>query len=196
MFLIVAIVMLLAVALAAQMADGGSGSNPEEEALIRAILVDLNNEARWVCYANWLQQRSDPRADLIRLHGKLRSRRRTMRPRLARRLAAEWREVLLQGLPCPLAYLRGVKLPDGVNLARRDLRGADLQGSVLFRANLVEAKLQRANLRRARMVQADLRRADLRWACCELTDLYGADLRELSEDTDLTRALTHGARIW
>jgi uncharacterized protein YjbI with pentapeptide repeats len=76
------------------------------------------------------------------------------------------------------------------------MRGAQLQGADLWRAdlreaNLQEADLREADLRRAQMQGADLQEADLRRAQMQGADLRGAQL----QGADLRGAILRGADI-
>jgi uncharacterized protein YjbI with pentapeptide repeats len=101
--------------------------------------------------------------------------------------------------------LRGADLR-GANLQRADLRGANLQEANLQRADLRGANLQEANLQRADLQEADLRGANLQRADLQEADLYrtklqGAKLQGASlyraklQEADLLEANLYRARI-
>ena len=71
-----------------------------------------------------------------------------------------------------------------------DMEGAQLNDSILIRANLstanlVDANLRRANLMEADLMEADLRGADLSEADLSEADLWGADLRKATLSTTI-----------
>lgn len=93
----------------------------------------------------------------------------------------------------------------GVDLRFADMRGFDLEGAWLAESNLARAELENANLRGASLwrtdlraallIEADLRDADLREANLAEAWLHRAQLaRVVIEDTNLTGAITEGAR--
>lgn len=90
----------------------------------------------------------------------------------------------LHGIRVPGAQLRGIRLPEMVDLSGANLRGADLQAAGLQCthqrepcADLSGADLSGANLRGAYLPYADLSGADLSGADVSGADLRGADLR-------------------
>ena len=87
---------------------------------------------------------------------------------------------------------------DVPKMARKGLlRGANLRGADLRRANLSGADLSGANLRRADLSGADLSGANLRRADLRGADLYGANLRGANlRGADLRRANLRGADLY
>src|SRR5215831_19061535 len=99
--------------------------------------------------------------------------------------AAEWE--------CPKepAQLAGKRL-DGLRLAQKDLRCADLRGASLAGAELGQADLTGADLRGASLQGADLGQADLTGANLRGADLTSASLIQAHlRGTDL-----RGAKLW
>lgn len=83
-----------------------------------------------------------------------------------------------------------------LDLRHTDLRGADLNGLHLSRADLYEAHLEGASLKGAHLAAADLRRAHLTHADLVEADLRGADLREANlESAYLVEAHLEGADL-
>jgi hypothetical protein len=87
--------------------------------------------------------------------------------------------------------------PERLNLARTDLRGADLWGARLQRTLLLDAQLHEANLWRAQLQGAilggaQLQKADLTGAQLQVAFLVGAQL----QGADLTEAQLQGAILW
>ncbi len=75
-----------------------------------------------------------------------------------------------------------------INLRRAFLRGSDLVGARLQKADLRGAELQSADLRRVRLQKADLRGAELQSADLRRVRLQKADLRDVKlRDADLRR---------
>jgi uncharacterized protein YjbI with pentapeptide repeats len=86
--------------------------------------------------------------------------------------------------------------PERIDLAGANLRGADLTGAFLTRANLGRVDLAGANLGRAFLTGAFLTGANLRGANLGRVDLTGANLAgaDLTE-ADLSRAFLTGADL-
>src|SRR5205814_623270 len=68
---------------------------PEEAAFLRAIYADQSDSAPRLIYADWLEERNDPRGPVIRLVERLR----TMTPEAANRERAAHADVLSRWLP-------------------------------------------------------------------------------------------------
>ena len=95
-------------------------------------------------------------------------------------LAAD--HIALVGVDVSDAFLQGVRLSGG-NLARANLRGADVRAGVFDRADLEYADLTSANIR-----GGSLAKANLQYAVFTDGDLNGCNLSEADcEDTDFTR---------
>lgn len=78
----------------------------------------------------------------------------------------------------------------------RDLRGIDLNGALLKKANLKDTNLEGADLRRVRLFDADLWKANLRGVNLSEAILWGAFLRETDfRRADLKGALLEGAHF-
>ena len=76
-------------------------------------------------------------------------------------------------------------------LAAPDLRGRDMRGALLMRANLVKANLSRARMERANLFRARMEGADLSEARMGGANLSGAQM----EGTSLIRAAMEGANL-
>src|SRR5258707_4502341 len=88
----------------------------------------------------------------------------------------------LVGVDVSDAFLQGVRLSEA-NLARANLRGADVRAGVFDRADLEYADLTSANIR-----GGSLTKANLQYAVFTDGDLNGSNLSEADcEDTDFTR---------
>jgi uncharacterized protein YjbI with pentapeptide repeats len=99
------------------------------------------------------------------------------------------------------ADLRGKQLP-GIHLKKANLKEAKLQSSnlsnaVLNDANLRKAKLQEANLQRANLENADLRGVNLFEANLQFANLQNADLQgaQFSEEVLFTQANLKGTNL-
>jgi uncharacterized protein YjbI with pentapeptide repeats len=83
------------------------------------------------------------------------------------------------------------------DLRRRDLRYADLSGSILARGDLQNANLQEANLWGADLESANLSNANLQGASLHSADLRGAHVLATNlHGADLGEAHLHGAFLW
>ena len=97
--------------------------------------------------------------------------------------------------------LRGANLY-GADLYRANLRDADLRGANLYRANLRNSNLRDANLRGADLYRANLRDANLYGANLYRANLYGANLRDANlyranfRDADLRGANLYRANLY
>jgi hypothetical protein len=88
----------------------------------------------------------------------------------------------LVGVDVSDAFLMGVRLPNA-NLARANLRAADLRMGLFDQADLEYADLSFANLRKSSLVKANLE-----YAMLADSDLNGCDLTEANcEDADFSR---------
>jgi uncharacterized protein YjbI with pentapeptide repeats len=103
----------------------------------------------------------------------------------------------LQGVNLGGAQLQEANL-EGAKLKGKDtnLRGAQLQGATLLRADLQEADLGGAQLQGAYLAGAKLQKADLGGAQLQEANLVGADLEETNlADADLSGAQLEGANL-
>jgi len=99
------------------------------------------------------------------------------------------------------ADLRGKQLP-GIHLQKANLKEAKLQSSnlsnaVLNDANLQKAKLQEANLQRSNLENANLRGVNLFEANLQFANLQNADLQgaQFSEEVLFTQANLKGTNL-
>ena len=67
---------------------------------------------------------------------------------------------------------------DKINLQKRSLRSADLQGSIISGADLRNAQLQGANFQSARLQGANMRGANLQGANLQSVEMQGADVSD------------------
>lgn len=108
--------------------------------------------------------------------------------------AAEGR--LKEALAKHALWLAGDSVGQRANLALFCLRGKDLSGADLRKANLYRADLREANLRDADLSGANLSRADLEGASLFCATLDGAHLGEANmESTDLSDASLRGTNL-